>query len=63
MRVKQFVIPLLLILILVMFNRVFMGVFYRANNYFSTEFYTNEEVTSGQKLFDDSYQVQNSPYK
>lgn len=57
MRVKQFVIPLLLILILVMFNRVFMGVFYRANSYFSTEFYTNEEITSGQKLFDKTWKV------
>ena len=62
MRVKQFIIPLLLILILVMFNRVFMGVFFRANNYFSTEFYKNEEITSSQKLFDKAWKAINKDY-
>lgn len=57
MRVKQFIIPILLILILVMFNRIFLGVFTRANNYFASEFYQNEEVVSSQKLFDKTWKT------
>lgn len=62
MRVRQFIIPILLILILVMFNRVFMGIFYRANNYFATEnFYSQEEVSS-QKLFDKAWRILSKEY-
>ena len=51
MRVKPYVISILLILILVMFNRVFLNTFNRANSYFATEtIYSNEEVKP-QKLF------------
>ena len=57
MRVKQFIIPILLILILVMFNRIFIGVFTRANNYFASEFYKNDEVVSSQKLFDKTWKT------
>lgn len=52
MRVKHVIISVLLILILVVFNSIFMNAFNKANFYFSTEpFYNNEEV-SPQKLYD-----------
>lgn len=57
MRVKQILIPVLLILILVMFNRVFLNTFNKANNYFSTQsLYSNEEVQP-QKLFDKTWKI------
>lgn len=57
MRVKQVVIPFLLVLILVMFNRVFLNTFTRANNYFTTQsFYSNETVAS-QKLFEKTWKT------
>ncbi len=62
MRVKQVAIPLLLILILVMFNRVFLNTFNRANYYFSTEsIYSNEEVQP-QKLFEKTWKVIHKDY-
>ena len=62
MRVKQFLIFILLILILVMFNRVFLNVFTRANNYFAAEFYQNEETISSQKLFDKTWKIVEKEY-
>ena len=57
MRVKQVIIPILLILILVIFNKVFLNAFSRANNYFLTQsLYSNEEVQP-QKLFDRTWKV------
>ena len=62
MRVKQVVIPLLLVLILVMFNRVFLSTFSRANYYFSTQsIYSNEEVHS-QKLFEKTWKIIQKDY-
>lgn len=57
MRVKQILIPLLLILILVMFNRVFMNTFNRANNYFAAQSLYNNETLAPQKLFDRTWKV------
>lgn len=57
MRVKQIAISLLLILILVMFNRVFLGTFYRANTYFATQSMYNNEVLPPQKLFERTWKV------
>ena len=55
MRVKQVIIPILLILILVIFNKVFLSAFSRANNYFLTQsLYSSEEVQP-QKLFDRTW--------
>ncbi len=57
MRVKQVVIPVLLILILVMFDKVFLSTFTRANNYFASQaLYSNEEVQP-QKLFEKTWKV------
>lgn len=57
MRVKQILIPLLLILILVMFNRVFMNTFNRANHYFAAQSLYNNETLAPQKLFDRTWKV------
>ena len=47
MRVRPFIISILLVLILVMFNRVFLNTFNRANSYFATEtLYSNEDNDS-----------------
>ena len=57
MRVRPFIISILLVLILVMFNRVFLNTFNRANSYFATEtLYSNEEVQP-QKLFEKTWKV------
>lgn len=57
MRVKQVIIPLLLILILVMFNKVFLSTFSRANNYFATQSLSSNEVVQPQKLFDKTWKI------
>ena len=57
MRVKQIIIPLLLILILVMFNRVFQDTFSRANVYFATQSLKSNEVSTPQKLYDKTWKV------
>ncbi len=57
MRVKQVIIPLLLILILVMFNKVFLSTFSRANNYFATQSLSTNEVVQPQKLFDKTWKI------
>ncbi len=62
MRVKQLIIPILLILILVMFNRVFMNTFNRANNYFSTQSLYSNEITTPQKLFDKTWKIISKEY-
>lgn len=62
MRVKQLIIPLLLLLILVIFNQVFKDTFLRANKYFASQvLYNNEEVTP-QKLFDITWNIVNKEY-
>lgn len=57
MRVKQFVIPLLLVLILVMFNRAFEETFNRANMYFSTHTMYNTETLAPQRFFDKTWRL------
>lgn len=57
MRVKKFVIPLLLILILVMFNKIFLNAFNRANTYFSTQGLYNDEIMQPQRFFDRTWKV------
>ena len=57
MRVKQVLVPLLLILILVMFNRVFFNTFSKANQYFSTQVYSSSENTHPQKLFEKTWRI------
>lgn len=57
MRVKQFVIPLLLVLILVIFNRVFLNAFSRANHYFSSHAINSSETITSQKLFERTWKV------
>ncbi|MBE7711808.1 MAG: S41 family peptidase [Cyanobacteria bacterium SIG31] len=57
MKVKQLIVPLLLLLILVMFNRVFFNTFSKANKYFSAQNLYSNEVVQPQKLFDKTWKV------
>ena len=62
MRAKQFVIPILLILILVAFNRVFMNTFNKANSYFAMEHMYNNEYMQPQKFFNKTWKVISREY-
>lgn len=62
MRVKQIVIPLLLILILVMFNKMFLSTFNKANNFFATQSLYSSEVVQPQKLFDKAWKIISKDY-
>lgn len=62
MKAKQIVIPLLLILILVMFNRIFLNTFNRANSYFAGNTLYNNEVVQPQKFFDKTWKVISKDY-
>ncbi len=57
MKTKHILIPLLLILILVIFNRVFLTAFTKANNYFSNQSIYNNEQVQPQKLYDKTWKV------
>ena len=57
MKIKQLVISSLLILILVIFNRIFMDNFSRANTYFAMQSMYNNDVVQPQKLFDKTWKV------
>ena len=57
MRVKQLLLPLLLILILVMFNRVFLNTFSRANQYFSSQTLNTTEILHPQRLFERTWKI------
>ena len=57
MKVKQFIIPLLLIFILFAFNKAFFNTLHRANMYFSTQNLYNEEVLQPQKFFEKTWKV------
>lgn len=57
MRVKQVLLPLLLILILVMFNRVFLNTFSRANQYFSSQTLNTTEILHPQRLFERTWKI------
>ena len=57
MRVKQVIIPLLLVLILIIFNSVFLNTFTRANNYFASQALYSNEVVQPQKLFEKAWKT------
>ena len=57
MRVKQFLIIILLILILVVFNNVFLNTFKKANTYFATQSLQNMETVQPQKLFNQTWKI------
>ena len=57
MRVKQVIIPLILVLILVVFNKIFLNTFNKANDYFSNQYLYNSEVIDSQKLFERIWKV------
>ena len=62
MRIKQFSIILLLILILIVFNRLLLNTFIKANKYFSTQTLYNTETVQPQKLFDRTWKIINKDY-
>lgn len=62
MRVKHIVISLLLVLILVIFNRIFFSAFSRANNYFALQSLSSTELVTPQKLFDRAWKTINKDY-
>lgn len=62
MRVKQLLITILLVIILVMFNRIFLNAFIKANNYFSTQTLYSNEVVTPQKLYDRTWKVISKDY-
>lgn len=57
MRVKQVLISILLVLILVIFNRVFLNAFNKANVFFATQNLYSNEVVQPQRLFDRTWKV------
>lgn len=57
MKLKHVVISLLLILILVIFNNVFLKTLIKANSYFASQSLYNNEVVQPQKLFDKTWKV------
>ena len=62
MKLKQLVIPFLLLLVLFAFNKVFLNTFNRANTYFSTQALYNEESMEPQKFFDKTWKVISKDY-
>lgn len=57
MKLKHVVISLLLILILAIFNSVFMKTLIKANTYFASQSLYNNEVVQPQKLFDKTWKI------
>ncbi len=57
MKIKHVLISLLLILILVIFNSVFMKTLIKANTYFASQSLYNNEVVQPQKLFDKTWKI------
>ena len=49
--------PILLIFILVLFNKIFLNTFTRANNYFSMQSFYSNETVQPQKLFDRAWKT------
>ena len=62
MKRKQLIILLLSVLILVLFNNVFLSTFTRTNSYLMREEIINNEEISPQKLFDRTWKVINKEY-
>lgn len=57
MKIKQLIIPFLLILILFAFNKVFLNTLNNANLYFSSHGIYNDEVMQPQKFFEKTWKV------
>ena len=57
MRVKQFFIPILLVLILVSFNNIFLNTLKKANLYYATHGLHNNEEIDSQKLFERTWKT------
>lgn len=57
MRVKQIFTPLLLVLILAIFNRLFMGTYNKANSLLPLYTLQNNEVLAPQKFFDKTWKI------
>ena len=57
MRVKQVLISILLVLILVIFNRIFLNAFNKANVFFAAQNLYSNEVVQPQRLFDRTWKV------
>lgn len=62
MNKKQLIIFLTSILILVVFNNVFLSTFTKTNSYFARQEIVNKEETSPQKLFDKTWRVISREY-
>ena len=62
MRVKQFLIVLLLVIILVVFNNAFLNTFKKANSYFASQSLYNMETVAPQKLFDQTWKIISKDY-
>ena len=62
MRIKQLLIPILLVLILVMFNKVFFNTFKHANSYFKSSSLYSNDMTTPQKLFDKTWKIISNDY-
>lgn len=62
MRVKQLIIPFILLIILFAFNRVFLNTLNRANTYYSKQSLYNEEVMQPQKFFEKTWKVISKDY-
>jgi len=57
MRVKHLLISVLLLSILVVFNKIFSETFNKANYYFATQSLVNQEETSPQRLYELTWRV------
>lgn len=62
MNKKQLLIFILSVLILVIFNKVFMSTFTRTNAFFTRQALVNSEEIAPQKLFDKTWKVINKEY-
>ena len=62
MKKKQLLIFILSVLILVIFNNVFMSTFTKTNSYFLKQEIINSEEVSPQRLFDKTWRVINKEY-
>ena len=57
MKKKPLLIFVLSVLILVIFNKVFLSTFTKTNAFFAKQSFVNSEVISSQKLFDKTWKI------
>ena len=62
MKKKQLLIFVLSVLILVIFNKVFMSTFTKTNAFFARQALVNSEVVAPQKLFDKTWKIVSKEY-